>query len=253
MASLVDAFNDSTSEEYAFFKYAVLAIPIFFSVNSYLSGNFVLFWLLTIPALLLFMALLSVGINNVRHNKKEILTFNIIKLLYVLFNCLIALAPTYLILYVSGFCITTFVNLPFDVPYLPVVFKCIVWLVLGSIALTVFLSFSLSMNIKSAYNFPVIFESCVDILISTLFLAPQLLIMNGIIVGAVWYLLFYFKISLTNPLFIYYCSFIFVLNISVLSGYFAQAAYEFIKGDDYEYRDNYYIKGSGLNITNKKR
>ncbi len=253
MTSLFDAFNDSIGEEYAFLKYVVYAFPVYFCVKLYLSGNFVLFYLVAVPVFLLFLALLSNGVNNVRKNRKEILTFNFFKIIHILFIGFIALAPTFLILFIIAYCLVSFVNLPFDISYLQLIFKCVVWLIVGSVALTAFLSFSKNMNIKSAYNFPIIFESCIDVLIDILFLIPQLVIMNGLIVGVVWYLFFYFKIPLTNPAFLFYCSVVFVFNISVLSGYFSQSAYEFIRGNDEEYRDNYYIKNSAAYKCSKKK
>ena len=253
MASLFDAVNDAVDEKFFLIKHIIYALPIFFCASLYINNNIGLFYFFAFPIIFIMFGLLSCGIENVRQNKREILTINPIKLLYTVFSLALAIVPLTAVMYFVGYCITAFVKLPFDLPYLPVVFKSIVWILVGSIVLTSFLSFSKSSSIKNAYNFPVIFESCVDVFINILFLIPQLLILNGIIVGAVWYLFFYFKLPLTNPIFIFYCSFVSVFNISVLADYFAQASYELIRGEDEEYRDNYYIKGTGSTFTPRKK
>ncbi len=253
MASLWDAVNDSIDENHFILKHIIYALPIFFCASLYIKNNVGLFYFFAFPIIFIMLGVMSCGIANVRQNKREILTLNPIKLLYTVFSLTVAIVPLSAVMYFVGYCITAFVKLPFDLPYLPVVFKSIVWILVGSIVLTSFLSYSKSSSLKNAYNFPVIFESCVDVFINILFLIPQLLILNGIIIGAVWYLFFYFKLPLTNPFFVFYCSLVFVFNISVLSDYFAQISYELIKGEDEEYKDNYYIKGTGSAFSSRKK
>ena len=102
----------------------------------------------------------------------------------------------------------------------------------------------------------VVSESSVDIFVVILFLIPQICIIDAFYIGLVWYFFFFFHISANNPLFVFYCSCVVVLNISILASYFAQVSYEAIKSDDSDYRDNYYMrfdnKYSEINKKQKK-
>lgn len=243
MASVIDAFNDALGEENAIVKIVLYAIPVFLCAYLYIQKNMLLFNICCIPTLLILAALLSAGICNIRANKRIILILNPIKLFTIIISLLLGVIPIGTVLVIFGLSIITFVKIPFDFPHFPLIFKSIVGLFVGSIILTSYLSFSKNLNIKSAYDIKAIYSSSIDILICILFLIPQLAIINGILIGSVWYVLFCFHIPINNLPFIFYCSAIFILNISILSSYFAQISYELIKGKDDEYRDNYYIKG----------
>lgn len=249
MASLIDAFNDAICDRLALIKFIIYAIPVFVTANCFLGKQWYLFYFCCFLTAIFLTGLMSVAINNIISNKSEILTFNIAQIAYTIFLLLLALAPTASVLFFIGYCIVTYVKLPFDIPYLPIIFKSLIWCIIASVFLTAYLSFSKKCSIKAAFNFKVIFESCIDLFINLLFLTPQILILNGILIGAVWYLFFYFKLPLTNPIFLYYCSIVIILNISIMAGYLAQAAYELIKGEDEEYRDTYYMQGTGSNLT----
>ncbi|MBR1619862.1 hypothetical protein IJ674_08215 [bacterium] len=253
MASLTDAFNDAFGEDMAMVKIIVYAIPVSICANLFLIKSFVAGYFFAIPTLILMATLMSNGICNIRSNKREILTFNIISLISVTIKLIIAVLPILCLMMFIGYCIVTFVKFPFDIPNFTLIFNCIVWLIVFSVIFTSYLAFSKTLNIFDAYNIKVISESSMDVCINLLFLIPQLLIANGIFIGAVWYLFFVFKLPLNSILFVFYCSCVGVLNLSALSSYFAQASYELIKGKDSEYQDNYYMKGSGMNMNNRKK
>lgn len=252
MASLTDAFNDAFGEEKAITKFIVYAVPVFICAYSYLNNNKLICYFLMLPTILLLCALMSNGIHNIRTNKQEILTFNLFTIVSVLVKLLLAILPIFCVMFFIGYIIVNFVKLPFDVPNLPFIFNFIVWLVLFSVVFTAYLSFSKTLTLEGAYNLKVVFESSLDVLINLLFLIPQLLIANGILIGVVWYLFFVFKLPITSPLFVFYCSCVLILNLSALSSYFAQASYELIMGKDSEYNDNYSIKGTGSYNNYKK-
>ncbi len=252
MASLTDAFNDAIGESNSVIKFIVYAIPVFICATLYLAKNIFACYLFAVPTIILLATLMSNGIYNIRANKREILTFNIISLIPVFVKLFIAVVPIFCIMTLIGFSIISFVKLPFDIPNLSLIFNCVIGLIIFSLIFTSYLAFSKTLNVIDAYNLKVISESSIDVLINLLFLIPQLAIANGIMIGAVWYLFFVFHLPLTNPLFVFYCSCITVLNVSVLSSYFAQASYELIKGKDSEYQDNYHMKGSGIYTHNKK-
>jgi len=253
MASLTDAFNDAFGEDMAMVKIIVYAIPVSVCANLFLEKSFVAGYLFAIPTLILLATLMSNGICSIRSNKREILTFNIVSLVSVAIKMIIAVLPILCLMTFIGYCIVTFVKFPFDIPNFTLIFNCIVWLIVFSVIFTSYLAFSKTLNIFEAYNIKVISESSMDVCINLLFLIPQLLIANGILIGAVWYLFFVFKLPLSSMLFVFYCSCVAMLNLSALSSYFAQASYELIKGKDNEYQDNYYMKGSGINMYNRKK
>ena len=252
MASLTDAFNDAFGEDNALLKFIVYSIPVFLCATLYLNNNHFACYFLAIPTAILLAAAMSNGIFNIRSNKREILTLNPIALLPVLIKLFLAVVPTFCIMAFIGYLIISFVKLPFDIPNAKLVFDCIILLIVFSVVFTSYLAFSKTLSIEAAYNLKVVSESSIDVLINILFLIPQLLIANGIFVGVVWYLFFVFHLPLNSPLFIFYCSCVFVVNISALSSYFAQASYELIRGKDSEYKDNYYMKGSGT-YTGKRK
>ncbi len=251
MASLIDAFSDALGEDMAIIKIFVYAIPVFICINLFLAKNFVVGSFLAIPTLILLAGLMSNGICNIRSNKREILTFNVISLVSVIIKLLLAVLPISCVMLLGGYCIITFIKFPFDIPYFILIFNCIVALIVFSVIFTSYLAFSKTLNVIDAYNVKIISEASIDVFANFLFLIPQLLIANGILVGSVWYLFFAFHITINNPLFIFYCSCVGILNISALSSYYAQASYELIKGKDSEYQDNYYIKGA-MNYNKKK-
>lgn len=253
MASLTDAFNDAFGEDMAMVKIIVYAIPISVCVNLFLANNFVAAYFFSVFTAILLAALMSNGICNIRSNKREILTFNVISLILVAIKLLIAVLPVSCLMMFIGYCIVNFVKFPFDISNFTLIFNCIVWFIVFSVIFTAYLAFSKTLSVFDAYNVKIISESSMDVCINLLFLIPQLLIANGIFIGVVCYLFFVFKLPLNSVLFVFYCSCVAMLNLSALSSYFAQASYELIKGKDSEYQDNYYMKSSGMHINNRKK
>ncbi|MDY6310508.1 MAG: hypothetical protein SPL73_01245 [Cyanobacteriota bacterium] len=252
MASIIDAFNDAFSEEYSLVKILVYSLPVFASAYFYVNGNNSAAFILGIPALLIAFGLLACGINNILSNKKEILTANPFFLIVTIIKSVIALSPMVLILGVIGYFIVTRVSIPPVYAHAQEIFQGCMWVLLGSIVFTSFLSFARKLKIIDAYNLKIISESSIDILVCLLFLIPQISIADTLLVGFVWYIFFFFKIPATNLIFVFYCSMIAVLNISVVADYLAQVSYEYIKGKDDEYDEFYKIKGAN-NLFNPKK
>ena len=91
---------------------------------------------------------------------------------------------------------------------------------------------------KEGFNYKVISECCIDVLIAFAFFVPQLAIANLVLLIPVAYLFFFFKLPFTHWGFIAYCCMVLIVNISMLSNYLAQCAYEHIKGNNAEYDEN---------------
>ncbi|MCM1338594.1 MAG: hypothetical protein NC191_02860 [Muribaculaceae bacterium] len=242
MANIVDAFNDSLTEDMAYLKIAVYAVPVYMIANMFVIGKTATIPFFAILVGLLFLALLTQGINNVRLNRKEILTFNFVKLGMTLLKTAVVLIPQILVFGAIGHQLTTKVSIPIDLPQVPLIYSIIVWSIIFSIILTSYLSFAKYLRIKQGYNFKIIVESCIDVLISFLFFIPQIILANIILIGPVAYVFSVFNPDFANHWgFVAYCSMVFVVNISILANYLALTSFEQIKGNNEEYDENVQI------------
>lgn len=237
MASVVDAFNEALSEDLSFLKFAIYSIPVYFCVKFFLVGQMGMFYFYGAITAILLWGLLTQGINNVRMNRNEILTLNPLKLLNSIIRTFLAVVPTLVVWVTVGTLIVKNVKIPIELPHVPLIFQIIVWSIIFSIVMTSYMSFSKYLKVQQAFNYKVIGESCIDVLVSFLFFVPQLVIANGILVGPVAYLFFFFHLPFNHWGFVLYCSMVFVINISILANFLAQASYEHIKGNNEEYDD----------------
>ena len=237
MASIIDYCNETFSEHFAVLKFLVYAAPVYFVTNMFLVGDTKNFNFWAVALAVLFMGVLATGINNVRLNRTEILTFNIKRLFIAIVKGLVVVLPLGFVFYYLGSFIISLIKLPKEVPHGDLIVNIVIWVILASILLTSFLSFSKYIRIKDGYNFKAMLESCMDVFVSILFFSPQLLIANVIFVGPVWCLFKFFNWPLNHWAFVAFCCLVFVINISILSNYFAQLGYEHIRGKDGEYED----------------
>ncbi len=238
MASMIDAFRDAFSERFAYAKIVLFAIPVYFVAHFFMIGQMALFNTFAPILLILIFGLFTQAIYNVKANKQEVLTLNPISFIVGLVKTLVVLLPVGSIFGMIGYYLTKY-NFPVEgVPHFNTIYHIIVWLICGSIILTSYLAFAKFQSIKQGFNFKVIFESCTDVLVHLLFVIPQWAIVNALLVGPVAYLFFFFKVPFDHWTFVAYCSCVGVINISILGNYFAQAATEFVKGDDSEYQFN---------------
>jgi len=238
MASIVDAFNDALSEDFAYMKIIVFAIPVYFVINLFLVGKMSMFTFYGSIVGVLLLSLLTVGINNVRRSRKEILTLNFLTLGIALLKTVAVVVPQALIFGSIGYCLTNKVILPVDLPHFSLIYSILVWAIIFSIVLTSYLSFAKYMKILQGYNYKVIFEACIDILVSFLFFIPQLALANIVLLGPVAYLYSFFHLPFEHWGFVAYSSAVIIINVSILANYLAQASYENIKGNNEEYDEN---------------
>lgn len=240
MASIVDALNDALNEDKSYFKIILYSIPVYFVVKLFLVGKMALFTFYGFIVGILLFGLLTQGINNVRMNKKEILTLNPLVLLISVLKTTVVIIPYFLVFGFLGKWITG-IHIPIELPHTQLIYAIIVWSILFSIVMTAYLSFAKYLKISQGFNLKVVAESCIDVLISFLFFIPQLIFANVVLVGPVAYLYFAFHLPYNHWGFIAYCSAIFIVNISIMANYLAQASYEHIKGNNEEYEDNVQI------------
>ncbi len=239
MASIVDAFNEALSEDKFLIKIVLYSIPVYYMIKMFIIGKMAEFVLYASIVAILFLALLTLGVNNVRLNRKEILSLNPVQLIRAFLKSLVVLVPHLIVYGVLGFYIVKHVQVPIDLPHVPLIFSIIVWSIIFSIVFTSYLSFAKYLKVVQGFNYALILESCIDVLVSFLFFIPQLLFANIVLIGPVAYLYFFFHLPFEHWGFIAYCSMVIVVNVSILANYMAQAAYEQIKGNNEDYDDNY--------------
>lgn len=238
MASVVDALNEALSEDLSLVKIILYSIPVYFCTKLFMVGKMGVFYFYGFLTTILLLGLLTQGINNVRMNRKEILTLHPGKLVIAVLKTCIVLIPQVIVFSILGNLITKYVHIPLELPHVPLIFGIIVWSILFSIVLTSYMSFAKYLRIEQGFNYKIVLESCIDVFISCLFFIPQLIFANAVLIGPVAYLFFFFHLPFSHWGFILYCSLIFIVNISIVANYLAQAAYEHIKGSNEEYDDH---------------
>ena len=240
MSSIIDAFNDAFSERLSFIKFGIYAIPVYFCLKFYITGQMNYLYSLGTVAAILLLALFTQAIYNVRQNRREILSFNPIELAFSLAKSVVVLLPNVLVFGFVGKIITENISIPIDLPHVDLIFDIIVWSIVFSIILTSYLCFTKYLNIRDGFNYKVIFSSFVDVFLGILFFIPQLALANVFIIGPFAYLFWLFHVPFTNWGFIVCCSIAIVVNISIIANYFAQFSYEAIVSSD-EDKDDYQI------------
>lgn len=251
MASVIEAFNEAINEDLALPKIIGYAIPVYFVVNWFIAGKMHLVTVYGTLVVALLFGLLSLGINNVRMNRREILSCNPFAILLAIVKSAMVLVPHFLLLGYLGNLLTVKLVIPVDIPHFKLIYSIVIWTILGSIILTSYMSFAKYMKVSQGFNYKVIGESAIDVLISLIVFIPQLAIANLVLVGPVAYIYYYlFHLPFTHWAFLAYCSAAFIINISIIANYLAQAAYEHIKGNNEEYDEN--IQLNLIETTNER-
>lgn len=241
MASIKESFFDALNEDFSILKIAIYSVPVNICANLFLSGKMSEFYFFSFLTVVLLLGLLTQGINNVRMNRREILTLNAKSLLISLLKTFVAVVPQVLFWGFVSYWIISNISIPIDYPQVPLIFNIVVISIAFSFVLTSYMSFAKYLDIKQAFNYKVILDSCIDVLISFIFFIPQLLIANVILVGPVAYLFYLFKLPFTHWGFVLFASLASIVNISIMANYLAQASYEQIKGNNEDYDEHVQI------------
>ncbi|CCY63641.1 unknown [Clostridium sp. CAG:967] len=231
MASIKDAFEESYQDNLAFLKFIIFAIPVYYCVHLYttaVKGDLTGFWWMASITFLLLFGFLIKCTTNVRNGKDHVLpSFNIFNLFWAGIKGTIALGPSiavncWLATLVNGL-IANYIPEPNTLK----VFQCIIWGIFGSIILTGYLCYAKTFKIASAYDFKTISESCMDILVAVLFMIPQILLANAIILIPVTYIIWVF-LGLPHPVATFFWSMVLIFNLGMIGHYLAQVDYEAI-------------------------
>lgn len=241
MSSVLDAFSDAIMEKAALLKIIVYALPVFLAATAYLGGqtNAFNFWKIVTAAI--FLGALTNGIYCVKNSKENVLTLNPIELGTALLKALIIIVPYTFVSYSVGNTAIKYIPTIEGIPHFDVIMQGILWGLVGAIVLSAYMCFAVNMQVPQGFNLKKVFNSCVDIFVCVFFFIPQLLIADAVIVFPIMYLFNYLGVPLTHWGFVWYCSMVIVINLSVFANYLAQAAYEHIKFEEDEYANKYII------------
>ncbi len=231
MASIKDAFEEAIQDHGALTKYFIFAIPVFLCTILYSNADkngLSAFWAVSIITFLLLFGFLIECTTNVRNGKDSVLpSYNIFAIFWSGIKGSVALGPSIAINCTLAYFICNFIeNYIIELNTL-LVFKTIIWCVFGSIILTGYLCYARTFKIVDAYNLKAISDSSMDILIAVLFMIPQILIANAILIIPVNYIVWVF-FGIPHPIATFYWSMCLVFNLAMCGHYLAQVAYETI-------------------------
>lgn len=241
MSSVLDAFYEAIMEKAAMLKIFVYALPVFFAATAYIGKQMPAFNFWKIVTAAIFLGALTFGIYCVKHKKETVLTLNPFELVTSLLKALVVIVPHTFVWYAVGSTAIKFIPTIEGIPHFDMIMQAIVWGIVGAIVLSAYMCFAANMQVPQGFNIRKVFNSCVDIFVCVFFFLPQLLIADAILIFPIMYSFTYLDVPLTHWGFIWYCSMISVINLSVFANYLAQTAYEHIQLDDEDYKDKYII------------
>lgn len=229
MASVKDALEETLQDNLSWFKYVLYTIPVFYVVYNIIQGkNSQQLPVIIILTILLLAGFMLKCTYNVRMGNRNILpSFNIFGVLWLGLKGAIALAPMSAIAYFGSLKVIEIISLYIPVSgiyYFFVVCSCAIF---SSFIFTSYLLFTKNFKIIDAYNIKLIFNNCVDILISVLLMFLFVAIIAAIMAAPVTYLVWLFM-GLNNPVIIFIWCMIGVICIGIMGHYLAQVEYEIL-------------------------
>lgn len=229
MASIIDSFRDTFSDNLAFFKFIVFAVPIYFLYDLFLKGesNTAMFsWLFGILVFFLFGFLIQTTRRVLNEDESVLPPLNPVKFAVSSVKGLLAVAPIGCISYFLGNLLASFINI---YSWVDVTLKSILWIVMASVPLTAFLMFIRRERVVDAYNLQAISDKAADLIVGIIFFIIQLFVANLVttaFLGYVLYILFGF-----GPIFYFFASVAIVFNVGATGHYLAQLQYEVLGYD----------------------
>lgn len=224
MASIIDSFRETIGDNKSLVKLAVLAAPVFFAYQLYISSkqDFTFFYMVAyIVGFFLFGFLIKVT-NGVLDERDTVLpSLNVLKWSWSAIKGLAAVLPYVLICCMLANYFSSIINI---ISWLDITLKTIIWLVAVAIIITAFLMFVTREKISDAFNIKLLFEKAGDLITMLIFLVIQLIIINIPTTAFVGYTLFVLFGS--GNIFAYYLAIALVFNIAMIGHYLAQLHYE---------------------------
>lgn len=229
MASIIDSFRETFTDNLSFFKILVFAIPVYYSYDLYLKStkDFTGFTLLaSITIFLLFGFLIKTTSNVLNEGNSVLPSLNPIPLVIAAIKGILAIGPLTFISVLLGNYFASLINI---ILWLDVTLKTIIWLLVASISMTAFLMFVKREKIVDAYDFKILSAKAGDFMISLIFFIIQMVIMNTIIFGFIGYTII--VLFGVGPILYFILSMAVVYNVGVMGHYMAQLQYELLSYD----------------------
>lgn len=232
MASLIDSFREIISEKWFFAKFIVLAIPVYFSYQTYLNAgqDFAGFAFLAIITFFLLFGFLIRVSNNVLNERVNILpSLDPIMMIFSSFKGVIAILPMALVSCLLANYISSLVNLG---SWVDIVVKVVIWSIAASLIIFSFLMFVSHEKVSEAFKIKFVFEKLGDLIALIYSFIIQGIMLNmftTVFVGYAIFLLFGY-----GPVLDFVLSIALIFNIAILGHYLGQSHYTLIG-----YQDNY--------------
>ena len=228
MASIIDAVDEIKQAENYLVKFAIFAAPVFGCVYAMMQEEKMmgLFYTCLVPAIVVLLGTMTRVANNVMNCREITLpSWNPFTLLFDTIRTLFAIAPAVAINGGAAWALITKVYPMIAVEWVQKAAIYITYAVCTSIILTVFMLFAKRFKISDPFDIQAISDSCIDVLIQTIWLAIQLVFVNGIIFGAITYL-FWMFLGLDNFVMWYVWSIGGVFNAALIGNYLGQLNHE---------------------------
>ena len=230
MPSIKDAVEESIQDNHTLSKCIIFAIPAYYCIDLYINNSEYFFIVTAFVFILLFGFLIKCTFN-VRNGRNYILpTFNIFSIFWAGLKGFVALGPIILLFSWSAIAICNFLSGYFPEPASIMVWKYIIWGIFVSFIMTAYLCYAKNFKITDAYNLKTLYKSSVDVFAGVLFMIPQILIVNAILIGPVTYIIWLF-FGIPHPIANFFWCMCLILNLAIVGHYLAQVDYEAISGD----------------------
>lgn len=228
MASMKDAFDECTNEPGVIWKYVWFSLPVFGAVYLYMEEIMGFwFWVCAILGLINIIGTMTRVANNCMNFRETTMpTYNPFTMLFDFIRTSIALLPA---IALNGG-ITWYLTTSIYPQYIAVepVAKGVTYVTYGlcaAILLTVFMLFAKRFRFSDPFDIQAISNSCIDVLIHTIWMLVQLVFVNAFTIGLVTYL-FYVFIGMGNFLMWFVWAMGAIFNAALIGNYLGQLNHE---------------------------
>ncbi len=228
MASIKDALEESTNEPNSILKFIIFTLPVFGATCCYMNKmqNSIWFYILAFLSGVVILGTMARCANNVMNYRDFTLpTFNVFTMFFDAIRAFIALIPALAINGGIVWYIVTKICPMISVTWMSQAIMYVTYFVCGSIVLTVFMLFCKKFSFMNVFDVKAISDSCIDVLIQTIWLTVLLVILNGVIVGSITYL-FWLFIGIENVVMYFVWCMAAVFNAAIIGNYLGQLNYE---------------------------
>ncbi len=227
MASIKDAIDESTNEPKALMQYIIFTLPVFGALYLYMEKMMnIWFYLLAFISVIVLLGTMVRCANNVMNFREKIMpSMNPFALFFDSFRTILALLPALAINGGAAYYLVTKIYPMISVTWISQAATYITYAVCGSIVLTVFMLYAKKFSIADAFDFKAISDSCIDVLIQTIWLTIQIAFIDAIVAGAITYLCWLF-IGIDNVVTYFVWCMTAVFNAALIGNYLGQLNYE---------------------------